>query len=358
VVRSRHYRALPAANGDPEPEDLAAWLKILPLERAVLLPCADIWVSAIAALSPELGERFPSSIASASAIEQLVDKASFGQTLVRLGIPHPRSEIVETGEDLETILGTGFEDAFLKPRDSARFFRHFRCKAFRADTPEELTSRLGQAIDAGLGVIVQEYIPGPPSNHYFIDGFRDVSGTVRALFARQRLRMYPPSFGNSTLMQSVAISEVAEAANSLQDLLADLRYRGVFSAEFKLDPRDGHFKLLEVNTRPWWYVEFAARCGVDVCSMAYRDALGQPVETVESYRTAVACVYPYMDLSACLALRRAGELSLMEWARSWIGARQPVFRWNDPWPAVVAVADLVGGKLSGSLRRGDQRTHT
>jgi predicted ATP-grasp superfamily ATP-dependent carboligase len=358
VVRSRHYRALPAASGDPEPEGLAAWLKTLPLERAVLLPCADIWVSAIAALSPELGERFPSSIASASAIEQLVDKASFSKTLVRLGIPHPRSEIVETGEDLVAILGPGFEGAFLKPRDSARFFRHFRCKAFRADTPEELASRLGQVTDAGLGVIVQEYIPGPPSNHYFIDGFRDVRGTVRALFARQRLRMYPPSFGNSTLMQSVAISGVSEAANSLQDLLADLQYRGVFSAEFKLDPRDGRFKLLEVNTRPWWYVEFAARCGVDVCSMAYRDALGQPVETIESYRTAVTCVYPYMDLSACLVLRRAGQLSLMEWARSWIGARQPVFRWNDPWPAVAGVADLVGGKATRSLNRRARRNQS
>jgi len=47
----------------------------------------------------------------------------------------------------------------------------------------------------------------------------------------------------------------------------------VFSAEFKFDERDGLFKILEVNARPWWYVDFAARCGVDVCRMAYRDAL-------------------------------------------------------------------------------------
>ncbi|MCL7969810.1 MAG: hypothetical protein M8867_09335 [marine benthic group bacterium] len=353
VVRSRHHHPLPVDIVDPEPEDLEDWLQALPLKRAVLLPCADIWVTAVADLGPELRSRFPASISSPDVIETLVDKARFAATLDRLEIPHPRSEDVDTRRDLEAILDAGFEGAFLKPRDSARFFRRFRCKAFRADTTDELASRLAQVTDAGLGVIVQEYIPGPPSNHYFIDGFRDAGGTVRALFARQRLRMYPPSFGNSTLMRSVAIDEVAGAAESLQRLLAALGYRGVFSAEFKLDPRDQRFKLLEVNTRPWWYVEFAARCGVDVCAMAYRDALGEAVPTVESYRTGVACVYPYMDLSACQSLRRSGELSLAEWARSWAGARQPVFRWDDPWPATAAVAELIGGKLSGGFRRRD-----
>ena len=55
-------------------------------------------------------------------------------------------------------------------------------------------------------------------------------------------------------------------------------YRGIFSAEFKCDDRDGFFKILEVNARPWWYVEAAACAGMDVCSMAYHDALGPTVE--------------------------------------------------------------------------------
>jgi len=58
----------------------------------------------------------------------------------------------------------------------------------------------------------------------------------------------------------------------------------VFSAEFKFDERDGLFKLLEVNARPWWYVDFADRCGVDVCGMAFRDALGEEIEPVTGYK--------------------------------------------------------------------------
>ena len=107
--------------------------------------------------------------------------------------------------------------------------------------------------------------------------------------------------------------------------------------------------------RPWWYVDFAARCGVDVCSMAYRDALDQPVPHVQSYRTGVACVYPYPDYFACRELMRTGDLSLGDWVRSWIGAVQPVLRWDDPWPAVrasagILIVDVAPGRVTVEQR--------
>jgi predicted ATP-grasp superfamily ATP-dependent carboligase len=194
-------------------------------------------------------------------------------------------------------------------------------------------------------MMLQEYIPGPPTNHYFIDGFVDRQGSIKALFARQRLRMSPPDFGNSTLMISIPISHTEQATATLASLFSDISYRGIFSAEFKRDERNGVFNLIEVNARPWWYVEFAARCGVDVCAMAVHDALGQPVETVTRYRVGRRCVFPYYDLDAVRAERSAGRLSLGQWARSWIGAYQPVFRWTDPRPALGEIGMLLGIRL-------------
>jgi len=214
--------------------------------------------------------------------------------------------------------------------------------------------RLAECIDAGFEMMLQEYIPGPPSNHYFIDGFVDRFGVVRALFARQRLRMSPPDFGNSTLMVSVPLSDTDNASAALRTLFADIDYRGIFSAEFKRDPRDGVFNLIEVNARPWWYVEFAARCGVNVCKLAIGDALGEPVETISEYEVGRRCVFPYYDLQAVRAEFSAGRLGLMGWARSWLGAYQPVFRWSDPLPAVGEVAALIGERFGrvGKRRRG------
>lgn len=351
LTRSRRFRPLPAGIDSVDPPGLDPWLRELPLDTAVLLPCSDHWAMAAARLAPELEERFPASVARSDVLERFVDKALFDETLVELNIPHPWSRVIEVPDDLDVIPDGGFEAAFLKPRDSVRFFKTFGVKAFRAASRSELELRLGEVTSAGLGVIVQEYIPGPATNHYFVDGFRDRHGVIRAFFARQRLRMYPPQFGNSTLMRSVAPDAVGGAVFQLDRLLAATGYRGIFSAEFKLDPRDGQFKLLEVNARAWWYVEFAARCGVDVCSMSYLDALNQEVESVDSYATGSSCVYPYPDFFACRAAHRSGELTLRDWVRSWATAVQPVFQWGDPWPAVAGGTEILSGKAASLLRR-------
>ena len=178
--------------------------------------------------------------------------------------------------------------------------------------------------------------------HFFVDGFIDRFGTVRGIFARQRLRMYPSDFGNSTAMVSVAPSDVHGAIDSVTELLRHAHYRGVFSAELKRDSRDGVFKLIEINARPWWYVDFAARCGVDVCRMAYDDALGEPVETVREYAVGRTLVFPYYDYFACVDAWRRGELSLFEWARSWMHAMQPVFQLRDPTPGLRSFAKVIG----------------
>jgi predicted ATP-grasp superfamily ATP-dependent carboligase len=112
------------------------------------------------------------------------------------------------------------------------------------------------------------------------------------------------------------------------------------------------FNLIEVNARPWWYVEFASRCGVNVCVQAIRDALGEPVETISDYAVGRRCVFPYYDLQAVRAERSAGRLGLLPWAQSWLGPYQPIFRWSDPLPAVGEIVTMVGERLRGLAKRG------
>jgi predicted ATP-grasp superfamily ATP-dependent carboligase len=346
VRRSRWYRPAPAsANGATAEGDFVRFLDGLPFERAVLVPCSDIWAMRVARLEPRLTVRFPSSATPAEVLATLLDKGRFAELLRGTGVPHPRTVELSDTADLAAIPDEAFAGSFLKPRDSQRFFQRFEVKAFRVAGREEAAERLRATGAAGLTVIFQEYIPGPASNHYFVDGFVNRDGQLSATFARRRLRMYPSDFGNSTHMVSVARDRVADAIATIQRLMERVGYRGIFSAEFKYDDRDGLFKILEVNARPWWYVEFAARCGVDVCSMAYRDALGLPVEPAGAYRVGRTCVFPYYDYGACRELSRRGQLSLWAWARSWLAAEQPVFRWSDPVPAVIETSRGLGRRL-------------
>jgi D-aspartate ligase len=342
--RSRWFRAGPSALSGMKPDALPQALESLPVPT-VLMACSDLWVRTVAALPAESRTRYPASVAPVGALDLLVDKARFGGTLDRLGLPHPATRLIKSVRDLDLISDTTLLSSFLKPVHSQQFFARFGVKAFRIADRSSVQDRLRECLDAGFQIMLQEYIPGPPTNHYFIDGFVDRDGVVRALFARRRLRMSPPDFGNSTLMISVRLNETRDASATLKTLFTDIGYRGIFSAEFKRDPRDEVFKLIEVNARPWWFVEFAARCGVNVCKMAIRDALGEPVETISEYAVGRRCVFPYYDLQAVRAELSAGRLGLLGWALSWLGPYQPVFRWSDPLPAIGEVATLIGQRV-------------
>ena len=342
--RSRWYKAGPASLSGLEPRNLAAALRSLP-SPTVLIPCSDIWARTVSALAESVRAEYPASIAPLNALDLLVDKARFGSTLERLGLPHPETRFLKAVHDLSDVSDEVLERSFLKPVHSQQFFARFGVKAFRVAGRADARMRLEECIGGGFEMMLQEYIGGPPTNHYFVDGFVDRDGVVRALFARQRLRMSPPDFGNSTLMVSVPVNETGDAAATLKTLFADIQYRGIFSAELKRDPRDGSFNLIEVNARPWWYVEFAARCGVNVCTMAIDDALGKPIQTVSRYAVGRRCVFPYYDLQAVRSERASGRLSVIGWATSWVGPQQPVFRWSDPMPAIEGVSNLIAGRI-------------
>lgn len=169
--------------------------------------------------------------------------------------------------------------------------------------------------------------------------------------------MYPPRFGNSSYMVSVPLSEARGAVDTVVGLLTGLGYRGIFSAEFKRDPRDEVFKILEVNARPWWFVEFAARCGLNVMEMACRDALGQPVPNVGAYEIGRSLVHPYYDAQACWSLARSGDLTVRGWVRSWMGADLPIFDWRDPLPALTGMVRFLRDFLARRLPGGRRSRH-
>src|SRR5690242_4672019 len=60
VRHSRWYRAAPDTDGEqPQPQDLSRYLERVRIPNAVLIPCADDWVKAVAELPDAIRTRFP-----------------------------------------------------------------------------------------------------------------------------------------------------------------------------------------------------------------------------------------------------------------------------------------------------------
>ena len=333
-------------------EPLAPWLESIPLPRAVLFPCSDSMTRAVAGLPSGLRERFPSTVPPEEILDRVVDKGPFAESLQRARVPHPFTRPMDRVEDLEGVPDAVFESAFLKPRNSQAFFARFQVKGFMVRSRTEAATRLSTLMAAGFAMVLQEYVPGGPDAHYFVDGYVDRTGAVRAVFVRRRLRMFPRDFGNSSYMVSIAAAEAAGAVDNVRRLLTTLDYRGIFSVELKHDPRDDQYKVIELNARPWWYVDFAARCGVDVCSLMYRDSLGLPVGDVPGYRTGQTLMYPPYDFSAVRPFGRDGHPSFARWCWQALRADQPVWRWSDPGPGLYEglewVLPALGIRFGGS----------
>jgi predicted ATP-grasp superfamily ATP-dependent carboligase len=129
-------------------------------------------------------------------------------------------------------------------------------------------------------------------------------------------------------------------------LLRALGFWGISQVEFKLDPRDGQFKLMEVNARSWQWQQLSTACGVDLANVAYQDALGEYVRPARADGYGKRWVLAEKDLTMTPSETLRRKTSLRGWLKSWRGVvMDGIFSRSDPWPGL----HHLGNKLRQSL---------
>ncbi len=133
--------------------------------------------------------------------------------------------------------------------------------------------------------LVQEWIPDGGGTFGF-SALLDETSNVKAVFIHKKVRMYPVQGGPSTLREGVEHPRIMELGISL---LKSLKWVGVAMVEFKVDPRDGIPKLMEVNPRFWGSLHLAIISGVDFPYLMLRIARGDPFDPVLNYTVGKRC---------------------------------------------------------------------
>ena len=128
--------------------------------------------------------------------------------------------------------------------------------------------------------LVQEWVPDGGGTFGFSALF-DEASNVKAAFIHKKLRMYPVKGGPSTLREGVDHPKIMELGLSL---LKALSWTGVAMVEFKVDPRDGTPKLMEVNPRFWGSLHLAIFSGVDFPWLILKMALGKAFSSTLHYQ--------------------------------------------------------------------------
>jgi predicted ATP-grasp superfamily ATP-dependent carboligase len=177
-----------------------------------------------------------------------VDKRQFYQRCQALGVDLPRTLFPRDLAELEDSSRDLLFPAILKPAHSHLWRKRFHGrKVIEVGSRDELLTTFRSLGDLQTGMTVQEVIPGAEREIFVCAAYFGRNGEPRALLTARKTRQYPPDFGSGSLVRSEWRPEVAES--SVQ-LVPALGYKGICGTEYKPDPRDGKWKLIEVNPRP------------------------------------------------------------------------------------------------------------
>lgn len=306
--------------------------------RVVVYPTSDLDALNLSELKEEIVDDYHFVVGDKESVRILVNKKEFYKALERSGIEYPATCFPQSLEDARDIRTDLTYPVFIRPAITQLFNQAFRTnrKGLFAHSPRELVDHYKLARNHGLEVMFQEIIPGPPTNSYQLEGYYDMNYRATVLFARQRQRIWPLNFGNTTLCVSIPLARLAKEKETVDEFVRTIRYRGLMSAEFKKDSRDGTMKFLEVNARAWWHFWLASMCGVDIIFSSYLDAIGEKHEYAEEYRTGIRSMYLLNDLKASMNMILKGSLGPSEWVSSLQGnTRFAFFQTEDLSPFVM-----------------------
>jgi predicted ATP-grasp superfamily ATP-dependent carboligase len=236
----------------------------------------------------------------------------------------------------------------LKPVLRMQFNRFTKDKAWSATDRASLLARYDEAC-ALVGpdlVMIQEVVPGWGESQFSYAALFENGRSLASVVAR-RLRQFPMDFGRfSTYVETVDAPEVADAAVRL---LAGIDFSGIAEVEFKRDPRDGEYKLLDVNPRVWGWHTLGQRAGVDFPYLLWLLVNGEPVPEIHG-RTGERWMRFIADFPMAIQEICKGRLSLRAYLRSLhLPLESAIFAWDDPLPGALelpSLAALFGKRLS------------
>jgi D-aspartate ligase len=277
--RSRYARQVNAP--DPGADEHGFVAALVELGRALdrpspIFPTHDAGLNAVARGAHLLDGLFLYPFPRWETLRDIQNKRTQLERARAAGVDTPETAHPRSGAEALAAADEVGYPVLVKPADPIEFKRRHGTQAFRCDTRAELEDAYGRA--EPHEPMVQELIPGGDESLYTLGSYLDATGRPLGIFSGRKLRQTPPGVGTCRVGEAVWVQEVVDAGLRL---LAAFGYRGISQVEFKRDPRDGRFKLMEINPRLFQWHGLAAACGVDLPALAYDDLLGVPSASVE-----------------------------------------------------------------------------
>ena len=321
---------------DGEADLLQQLLKLnVPDQSALLMPTNDRFVGFMADHYHELGQKYQLSIPSPEITDICFNKIKTYTRAQELGIPIPESHFPKSEEDIKALQDQIDYPVIIKPAVMYKFYSQLKKKVFLCRNSQELMTnfRLATQVIVADEIIVQEFLPGGPTQLYSFGSF--CSGDkVWGSFVANRVRQKPMDFGVATTFAKTVVNErIDELA---QQFLTGIQYFGLSEVEFMYDEERQDFKLIEINPRTWKWHSIANRVGINLIKMLVDYLNGQELVVQRNQRVNIGWTERLTDTYIALTEIAKGKMRWQNYRRSLqLDKEYACFSWSDPLPGVM-----------------------
>jgi D-aspartate ligase len=271
---------------------------------AVPVPTDEESAVLLAEHSGRLSESFLLPAVPPGLPARLASKQGLYELCQENGVPAPPSAFPSTAQELASFARQARFPLVAKNREAwVRRTAPVVPGTTVFETEQEL---LAAARDWGAhpSVILQEYIPREQAQDWIVHLYCDVSSDCLVEFTGIKLRSWPPHAGMTACAQTVSNPGLAELAARF---CQQVGFRGIGDLDWRLDLRDGQYKLVDFNPRVGAQFRlFETEAGLDVVRAMHLDLTGRDVPAsppVEGRKMIVENI----DLLARLAYARSGS---------------------------------------------------
>ncbi len=319
----------------------------------LIIPTKDYGVEFLARYRDILSRYYIIPTPGLDVIKGILDKSVLYENARGWGIAAPRTFRARSIEELYRLRERITFPCLLKPGLAHPFIREFGFKMFEIGGFEQLArvyrDLTGDFTHDRFSLMICEIIPGPDSKQMVqFASYIDRSGEMLASMTSRKIRQDPPKYGQGRVTKSERIRDVDERSYGL---LKGLGYHGFSEIEWKYDPRDGEYKLIEINPRFIFYTGLCVACGINFPYIQYADLVRHEKIRVHSFRENVYWIHFYKDVLHAVFNHAVERFSPWEYLRPYLGRTSfAIFDPRDPRPFLEEWREHAGNMLRRRIR--------
>jgi D-aspartate ligase len=314
---------------------------------AIVFPASDASLSAVSRHKAEIEAQGCQLACPEWEVTRLfLDKIHTYELAEEIGVPAPKTRLIRSLEDIEIHRDSFLYPCIVKPHQSHLFYATFHTKMFLVNNADELSSRLQDALNANLDVMVQEIVQGPDSNGANYNSYH-YDGQALVEFTARKVRSGPPRFGSPRVLLTQDIPEIKEPGRRI---LTAMNFDGFQCTEFKRDERDGIYKLLDINGRHNLSAMLAAMLaiatGINFPYLHYQHLASKLLPEPLDYQKDVYWIDFLRDLGYSLKYFGKEDNSLRDFLRPYFHRHVfAILSLKDPKPFIKRLAQVLKGSL-------------